>query len=145
MVSLIFLVLSCSCDTQVPEPHERAAHLVGTLFRPQGRDPATGLDCLGLVICAFQLPFTEVPTYRSTDGCWPSVEREVARWFKSVGQSALKNNDLAVFQLTRSFHFGVISGAYLIHADASLGKVAARRLPSRYGRECRIYRLSEAS
>jgi hypothetical protein len=145
VASLIFQAPRYSSASRVLEPHERAFRLVGTPFRPQGRDPATGLDCLGLVICAFQLPRIELPTYRMTDGCWPSVEREVVRWFEPAERTDSRNNGLAIFRLPRSFHFGVTSGAYLVHADMALGRVALRRLPIRFGRESRFYRLIGAS
>jgi hypothetical protein len=35
---------------------ERARAHVGTRFRPQGRDPRFGLDCVGLILCTFGLP-----------------------------------------------------------------------------------------
>src|SRR3546814_13891877 len=41
-------------DPTGPAVAAAAAQLLGTRFRLHGRDPATGLDCVGLVACAFE-------------------------------------------------------------------------------------------
>jgi cell wall-associated NlpC family hydrolase len=124
----------------VLEPHERALQLVGVPFRPQGRDPERGLDCIGVVVCAFRLQPPDVPRYQLIDGSWDQIVGELYRWFAAISVNDATAGDLAVFKLPRSFHFGVISGAHLIHADITVGKVVARRLPARLGKECRIFR-----
>lgn len=124
----------------MPEPHERARALIGVPFRPQGRDPRLGLDCIGLVICAYKLNDPPLPRYRLTDGSWELVERELSVWFKPVKQEVAGSNDLAVYQLRRTFHFGVIGGKQLIHADAMIGRVTARRLPLLSTQNCRFFR-----
>lgn len=126
---------------QVPEPHERALSLLGVPFRPQGRDPETGLDCIGLVLCVFQISEARPPDYRLTDGSWERLEREMNAWFVPIADTRPKNGNVAIFRLRRSFHFGVISGPNLVHADLSIGKVAARRLPTVTGRDCRLYQF----
>lgn len=98
-----------------------------------------GLDCIGVVAHAFDLTLLEAPRYRLTDGDWCLVERGVAPWFNAVFGRERSNSDLAVFRLARSFHFGVVSGDDLIHADLKIGRVVARRLPARLGRECRFF------
>lgn len=123
------------------EPQERARALIGTAFRPQGRNPAVGLDCIGLVICAYDLPAGEQPTYRLTDGSWPEIEIGLKPWFDRVEAGRGISNDLVVFALSRSFHFGVISGSALIHADVNAGRIIERRLPTEPGRKHRLYRL----
>lgn len=121
------------------EPHERALSLVGVPFRLQGRNPSIGLDCLGLIIGAFDLSGFETPTYRISDGNWNQVEFELARWFGKTERAIPRTNDLAVFRLPRSFHFGVISGGLLVHADIVAGKVVTRKMPTRLSGDCRIY------
>ena len=122
------------------EPHERALALLGVPFRPQGRDPEIGLDCVGVVLWVFQIKEADAPRYRLSDGDWEQVLRAVGRWFEPVIGGKACSGDLVVFRLSRSFHFGVISGSNLIHADLAVGKVTARRLPARLGRECRLFR-----
>jgi hypothetical protein len=124
----------------VIEPHERALALLDVPFRFQGRNPDTGLDCLGVVIWAFRLRNTGIARYRITEGDWNRVAEELSVWFAPAETVTGRDNDLAVFRLARSFHFGVISGGHLIHADAAIGRVVARRLPARLGRECRFFK-----
>lgn len=121
------------------EPHERALSLVGVPFRFQGRDPLIGLDCLGLVLSAFDLIVVEPPTYRVSDGNWSQVETELAQWFARGARTIPKTNDLAVFKLPRCFHFGVISNGFLVHADIVAGKVVSRKMPTRLSGDCRLY------
>ena len=115
--------------------------LVGVPFRPHGRDPVIGLDCLGLVICAFQLRNVEVPRYRLTDGDWDRVQRGLAPWFVQFRER--RQGDLVVFRLPRCFHFGVLAERHLVHADLTLGQVVARPLPANLGREARYFRIRE--
>lgn len=121
------------------EPHQRALSLVGVPFRHQGRDPATGLDCVGVVVRAFDLTISKLPTYRMTDGDWQQVEQELCRWFTCARRQTPQSNDMVVFRHVRGFHFGVISGAHLVHADLAAGRVVSRKMPRRLGRDCRLY------
>lgn len=123
------------------EAHQRALGLIGTPFRPQGRDPATGIDCIGLVVCAFAISERRAPDYRLTDGCWEELERGLRPWFDRLEDTGPASGDVVVFRLRRSFHFGVISGPDLIHADAAVGRVVARRMSPTIGNYCRIYRF----
>ena len=129
------------CASLVLEPHERALALLGVPFRPQGRNPHVGLDCLGVVVWAFSLTLPEPPRYRLTDGNWEVIEHELAPWFDPVRGRDVLDSDLVVVRLARSFHFGVVSGDHLIHADVNVGRVVARRRRPLLGRECRIYEL----
>lgn len=124
------------------EPYQRALALVGVTFRPQGRDPEIGLDCIGLVIEAFQLSPVELPRYRLTDGNWLEVERALDPWFDRSAEVG-GTNDMVVCRLPRCFHFGVLGREHLIHADLTAGRVVARRLPAQLGSETRYYRHRE--
>lgn len=116
--------------------------LVGTRFRPQGRDPASGLDCIGLVICAFELSPVEHPRYRLTDGNWDDIERALLPWFEQA-QSKERPSDVVVFRLPRCFHFGVLAPQHLVHADLTIGRVVARPLPAALSANARYYRYRE--
>jgi len=128
----------------VLEPYERAMALVGTRFRPQGRDPASGLDCIGLVICAFELSPVEQPRYRLTDGDWDGIERALLTWFEPA-QSEARPGDVVVFRLPRCFHFGVLAPKHFVHADLTIGRVVARQLPAPRSVDARYYRYRESS
>ncbi|WP_426267864.1 hypothetical protein [Sphingomonas sp. LHG3443-2] len=112
-------------------------------FRFQGRDPLVGLDCLGLVVLAFDLRELDAPTYRVTDGDWHQVERGLAPWFGSTHRTTPTSNDLAVFRNPRCFHFGVISGSHLVHADIVASKVVVRKMPARLPSNCSLYTYRE--
>lgn len=127
------------CISLVLEAHQRALALVGTPFRLQGRNPAVGLDCVGVVVHAFELQIDEAPTYSILSGSWEIIHQALAPWFEEKISREPINNDLVVFQLGRSFHFGVVSSAQFVHADRVLGKVVARRLPERLPSHCRLF------
>jgi cell wall-associated NlpC family hydrolase len=124
----------------VLKAQERASALIGTPFRLQGRIPEIGLDCLGVVVIAYELRPREVPRYRITDGTWSEVSGGLSRWFEPIENRMPANGDLLVFRFRTSFHFGVVSDGYFIHADVRAGKVVRRRLPTHYGPQCRIFR-----
>lgn len=124
------------------EAYDRACALIGTPFRQQGRDPAIGLDCLGLVIWTYGIKGAPPARYRQGDGSWELVENELRRWFVPIDRRQPACCDLVVYRLSSSFHFGVVAGDHLIHADASLGKVVARPFPAALGRACRLFRYS---
>lgn len=101
-----------------------------------------GLDCLGLVILAYDIKEAPAARYRQGDGSWENVEKELRRWFVPAYSRRPACCDLVVYRLSSSFHFGVVAGDRLIHADSSLGKVVARRLLMAPGRACRLFRYS---
>lgn len=122
------------------EPHRRALDLVGIPYRTQGRNAAVGLDCIGVILWAYDLQIDDVPTYSATDGSWDRIEQAIAPWFRRQERPRPSEDDLIIFKLDRSFHFGVVSGTHFVHADLAVGRVVSRRLPERLGRHCRLFR-----
>ena len=112
---------------------ERARALVGTRFRPQGRKPEHGLDCLGLVAVAAELPAEMLPeryTMRSEVS-----EQALALTFEArVGRiepgQAGEGDVLLVRAGAGQHHFLVLTGAGFVHADARQGRVVERPGPS---------------
>lgn len=104
----------------------RARLAIGAPFRLHGRDPATGLDCVGLVAWAAEV---DAPTgYRLRGG----VPDRVAAALDVCAQRIADPlpGDVALFAVgAGQLHLGVLSGAGLIHADASLRRVALRPGP----------------
>lgn len=104
---------------------ERARHLVGVRYRPGGRHPDSGLDCLGVVLSAFRM---DLCAYRGRDGrsidedC---AERLLRQAFEPV--EAACDGDLVVMRQGRRWHLGIADGDALIHADARAGRVVRRR------------------
>ena len=104
---------------------ERARTLIGTPFRPQGRDPKCGLDCVGFILSSYGLDAATNPqTYRlrgpdvSTARTWfPSVFRRVCRTERRPGDVLL------VKVATEQIHLIMLSAHGFVHADLRLGLV----------------------
>lgn len=103
-----------------------ASALVGVAFRPQGRDPATGLDCVGLVWAAYAAAgrVLVAPAHYPLRG-WERERIEAA--LVGAGFQRVTNRcdgDVALIMLAaRQFHLGVIGPASFIHAHAGLRRV----------------------
>ncbi|CAN5192523.1 hypothetical protein BH09PSE3_BH09PSE3_00830 [soil metagenome] len=100
----------------------QARALVGVPFRLHGRDPATGLDCVGLVACALGNPV--VPSgYRMRQG---SADAIVAG-LDAIGLVRADlpcAGDVLLFEAgAAQFHLGVMSGRGFVHACALLRRV----------------------
>lgn len=103
----------------------RARRLVGIPFRPQGRDPATGLDCVGVAINAFGIdPGAIRRDYRLRGDHQHEIQRTLQRWFHQVHPSAPEPGDLILCSVRYDLpHFAIQCGQSFIHADARLRRV----------------------
>ena len=102
---------------------------VGARFRPQGRDPAFGLDCVGLVLVALRAGGVEVAPggYAMRSGDAARVTREIAA-AGLVRVDAPAPGDVVLFESgPGQLHLGVASEVGVIHADAGLRRVVERR------------------
>jgi murein DD-endopeptidase / murein LD-carboxypeptidase len=102
----------------------RARALVGTRFRLHGRDPASGLDCVGLIVCACPA-ITRPPEGYALRG---GTADGFAAMFIANGmverQGEPQPGDILLLQPSAAqFHLGVWSGESLIHADGVLRRV----------------------
>lgn len=109
---------------------ERARSLIGVPFRPQGRDPATGLDCVGLVLRTFAIPVEDVRRdYRLRGVHRTEIEAALSRWFAQIRTDDARPGDLLLFTIgAEQIHLGVSCGATFVHSDASLRQVVERPL-----------------
>lgn len=103
----------------------RARALVGTRFRPQGRTPAHGLDCIGLACAAFDIPSMSVASdYRLRGVDRRLIEQGVMRFFRRVAVESATPGDLLLLSVTADqSHLAVLSERGFVHADAGLRKV----------------------
>jgi hypothetical protein len=101
----------------------RARSLVGCRFRPQGRDPELGLDCVGVVCAAFEIPADSIPRdYRLRGGAVGRIEFELKRFFSTVATAAA--GDVMLFEVAvNQLHLGILTERGFIHADAGLKAV----------------------
>lgn len=106
-----------------------AVRHVGCRFRLHGRDPATGLDCVGLVAAALAAAGrpVQIPRgYPLRPGSVPELERLAARHGFAPAPGAPQPGDVWV---TRpgpgQVHLAIVdpSGTGLVEAHAGLGRV----------------------
>ena len=102
----------------------RARACVGARFRLQGRDPAIGLDCVGLAAEAFG---KSVPPARYALRGGDSAELMAmiaAAGMRSIKSNAARAGDLLMVQAAPcQLHLLVLTGSGFIHADARLRRV----------------------
>ena len=108
----------------VGDPVTRARALVGTRFRLHGRDPASGLDCVGLIVCACPAITRPPDGYALRGGSAAGF----AAMFVDNGMTARAGEphvgDVLLLQPSAAqFHLGIWTGHSLIHADAVLRRV----------------------
>lgn len=102
----------------------RARALVGVRFRLHGRDPATGLDCVGVVACATGI---EARTGYALRGGDP---REIEAGLRAAGfvrvERAAPGDVLVMRPAAGQLHVGVRTRRGLVHADLALRRVIER-------------------
>jgi cell wall-associated NlpC family hydrolase len=104
---------------------DRARALVGTPFRPQGRDPARGLDCVGLCLVVYNLlPAVVRSDYRLRGNHRPELEAAIGQWFRRVPRQKQRAGDLLLLTpADDQLHLAVRTEAGFVHADARLKRV----------------------
>lgn len=107
---------------------DRARLLVGTSFRPQGRDPAVGLDCAGLAIETYGIDPARIRAdYRLRGAHRTEIERVLKRFFRRISRKAARAGDLMLYLAgPEQFHLAVKTDVGVVHADAALRKVVER-------------------
>lgn len=114
---------------------EAAQDLIGCRFRLHGRDPATGLDCVGLVGAALVRigrPVALPTGYRLRTGTWSALPAQIADHGFVVAEGADRPGDLWLIQPgPGQLHLAVLDPAlrHRIEAHAGLGRVVATPLP----------------
>jgi hypothetical protein len=102
---------------------ERARSFVGCAFRPQGRDPTIGLDCIGLVVAVFQIEPRQVRrNYRLGGPHGGELETELSRFFQRV--TAPQAADILLCEIAPTqTHLAVHCGRSFVHAHAGIRRV----------------------
>jgi len=101
--------------------------MVGVAFRPQGCDPATGLDCVGLVWAAHAAVgcVLERPRGYPLRG-WSRAQVEaglVRAHFVPVGGEGREGDVALIAYPAGQFHLGIMGRDRLVHAHAGLRRV----------------------
>jgi len=104
---------------------ERARSLIGTRFRAQGRNPDTGLDCVGVLMLTFGIGRDEVRRdYRLRGAHRKEIERHLLRHFRRVRPSEKRCGDVLWCDVTADqVHLAIHCGDSFIHADSRLRSV----------------------
>lgn len=102
-------------------PAERARALLGVRFRPNGRDPATGLDCAGVVGAAHDIAVDAGFAMRG--GTAAGIARRIAA-HGFVNIAAPESGDIVLMRTgPAQFHLGIRVDGGIVHADARIGRV----------------------
>ncbi len=107
---------------------------VGARFRVQGRDPAVGLDCVGLAAFAYRAAgavLTLPSGYALRGGdVRDMTDRLTANGFATVPDGLAIPGDLRVLRPgARQLHFAILGGTGFIHADLALRRIVERPGP----------------
>jgi len=104
---------------------ERARALVGCRFRPQGRDPAMGLDCIGVIVASFALPVDAARRdYRIRGLHKRELEAGLTRHFRKVARTRVRPGDVLLMAVAPDqMHLAVRTERGFVHADAGLRTV----------------------
>ena len=100
--------------------------MIGARFRPQGRDPATGVDCVGLVWVAYAAAGRDLPAPAAYPlRGWARDRIEAALAAAGFGRvEDRRDGDVALIALAAGqFHLGVMGAASFVHAHAGLRQV----------------------
>lgn len=103
----------------------RARGLIGVRFRAQGRDPAGGLDCIGLVAAAVGI--ADPPGGYALRGGSVEVLAEGLRAAGFRPARAMQAGDVVAMRTgPEQLHLGIWTGGGLVHADAGLRRIVER-------------------
>jgi cell wall-associated NlpC family hydrolase len=129
-----------------------ARALIGVKWVHQGRNPAVGLDCVGLAVLALQASGVDVPD-RSDYGIDPDGTLE-ASLRATLGEpcTSYQPGDIVLIEFSKynPRHVGIISrhphGLTLIHADSHAGYVVEHLIDERWHKRIvGAWRLGEVS
>ncbi|MEO7247100.1 MAG: hypothetical protein ABIW31_01490 [Novosphingobium sp.] len=121
-----------------PELALAAEGLMGVPFRLHGRDPATGIDCIGLLACTFAACGikTVLPTgYSLRTGQWQGLELFADQLGFGESCAPFQPGDICLFQPSPAqLHFAIssLSTPGFVEAHAGLRRVVISPAPSRY-------------
>lgn len=110
----------------------RARSLVGSRFRPQGRRPELGLDCVGLAAAAAEVAADRLPAdYDSRGHNRVRIEHALCDLgCMPVPGAVPEAGDVVICAVGPAhFHLLIATGEGFVHADAGLRRVVERPPP----------------
>lgn len=105
-----------------------ARELAGVRFRPQGRDPAFGLDCVGLVVAALARVGIRIEARRDYPqrGGDPAAVAGLIddAGLRRIASTAAGSGDIVLVEAgPAQLHLAVLTSGGFVHADAGLRRV----------------------
>ncbi|MCF6216072.1 MAG: hypothetical protein L3J58_07850 [Emcibacter sp.] len=120
------------CDLHQKKIISIARSCVGTSFRHQGRDPANGLDCIGLIVyVAKAIGFTgfDHKDYKKTPEKFAISRQAMAAGFVGCSRKDLTPGNILILKFGKYLeHAAIISDRGIIHACEKYGKVVEHGL-----------------
>lgn len=127
---------------------ERARALLDVPWVHQGRDPAVGIDCVGLVLIAFE---HDDPTVYGREPHGGLLESRLEAGFGPPAEGPMRVGDVALMAYGRSEqgarrHVGIIAdyaygGLSIIHTDSVVGRVVEQPIDAKWMRRIKaVYR-----
>lgn len=109
---------------------QAAQNLLGTPFRLRGRDPRTGVDCIGMVSVALARaghPPPPLPHYGMRNLDLARFARLLPQAGFAISEGTISAGDLVLLRPSAAqFHLAIVGPhGLLIHAHAGLGRVVA--------------------
>lgn len=106
---------------------------IGTRFRPQGRVPGLGLDCIGVALLAARgarVPLPPLPAYALSGDHGERLGAALAALGCRPVPGARPGDLIVMEPAPGRRHLAVLSEAGIIHAHAGLGRVVEGPLPA---------------
>jgi cell wall-associated NlpC family hydrolase len=100
----------------------RARALVGVRFRPQGRSPDTGVDCIGVVALALQLGSVRCD-YMLHGGAIETLDDALREAGLRKVRKAQIGDVLVLKAGAEQLHMAIVTDAGFVHAHAGLRRV----------------------
>ena len=103
----------------------KARALVGVRFRPQGRDPETGLDCVGMILRACAIDSAAVRSNYALRGDHAhELKSALGALCRRVMTAQAREGDILLMAAgPRQMHLGIRTERGVVHADAKLRRV----------------------
>lgn len=97
---------------------DAATSLIGVRFVDNGRNPAVGLDCVGVIVAACQLaniPIKDSTEYNYT-GSHGLLVQELDKQFRRVTRKPMRG-DIVAFKTSSTGHVGIMEDTeFMVHA-----------------------------
>ena len=106
-----------------PEIVAAARACLGTRFRPHGRVPGLGLDCVGLVLVAGAVDAGLVPVYALGGDHHALLDAALHLAGCQRVATALPGDVLVLSPAPRLLHLAIVTPAGVVQAHAGLGRV----------------------